>query len=166
LQTDAQTGQKKVRLYLLGYTKFWNAYSFYCPNRNQDLVKAFLKQGPVYLLKELDEELACYYSFEWDTEKISAFFVHLIESYIIKFLEPKQQNEESIYFMSEDFYIDDSVLNYTERFFIYHKYIYELGPYEIKNVCCNEYIRRDGYRKQTLKKLKKALTHPMVSHQD
>jgi hypothetical protein len=166
LQTEGSIGRKKLRLYLLEYTKFWKAYKFYYSTRDQDLVRAFLKQGPVDLLRELDEELVYYHSQDWTPEKISVLFVDLIEFYIVKFLEPKKTDQESSYFIGEDFYIDDSVLNYTERFFIYHKYVYELGPYEIKNVCCNDYIRKNSYYKQTLKKLKKALSYPTVSRQD
>lgn len=164
LQTDGMNGGKKLRLYLLEYTKFWKAYKFHYSTRDTELIKAFLKQGPVYLLKELDQELLYYHSYKWDTEKTSVLFAHIVESYIVRFLEPKMTTVESTYFISEDFYIDSKVLTYKERFLLYHQYINESEVYEIKNACCDRNLKKEKYHQQALNKLKKALGLLAVSN--
>jgi hypothetical protein len=144
----------ELRSYLLSYSKFTNAYSFYYPNRDFALISSFLKAGPTHILKELDEDITSYLTTEWHNESCIAFIVYIVEEYFVNFISPKINLITNS--VESHIYLDEDVLEWLERFVIYHYYVEGWSLAKIEKACLDSKTLRKNYIRQAVSKLRKA----------
>ena len=149
-----QVSGAKTRSYLINYSKFINAYKYYYPNRDFDLVRSFLIASDPHVLKQIDDDLKNYLNKDWHDESCMAFLVYIIEEHLVNFMSPKINTLSDYSFKS--FYVSDDLLEWLERFVVYHYYVEGWSLAKIEKACLSSKTLRYNYLKQAVSKLRKA----------